>query len=115
MKRNIHLCDVDESFVCDEQESVLEGMLRLGRRGIPVGCRGGGCGVCKVEITDGQADSKVMSRAHVSLEDLAEGRVLACRIYPKSDLSLRVIGKMKKVWDRPAQNSAAQPRQKANA
>ena len=36
----------NEHFTCAVGESVLRGMLRLGRRGIPVGCVGGGCGVC---------------------------------------------------------------------
>ncbi len=84
------------AYLCREDESVLAGMCRLDRRGIPLGCRGGGCGVCKVEVLSGQYTSLVMSRAHVSVEDEAAGRVLACRIFPRSDLALRVIGKLQK-------------------
>ena len=83
-------------YACAAQESVLEGMHRLGVRGIPCGCRSGGCGVCKVEILEGEYRSRVMSREHVSEDDLANRRVLACRVYPESDLSLRVIGKLRK-------------------
>ena len=40
---------------CDEEQNVLAAMERLGRKGIPVGCRGGGCGVCRVQVTYGHA------------------------------------------------------------
>ena len=87
--------DTGESFRCADSRSLLEGMEALGRKGIPVGCRNGGCGVCKVQVTSGTYASRVMSREHVSEEDERCGRVLACRVRPTSDLRLTVIGKMK--------------------
>lgn len=98
MKFKIDIVDSDESFLCDQQQNVLEGMMRLGRRGIPCGCRGGGCGVCKVEVLDGDYHSLRMSSCHVDADDLAAGRVLACRINPDSDLVIRVVGKMQKCF-----------------
>lgn len=92
----IRLFETGESFACDSAQSVLEGMARLGRRGIPVGCRGGACGVCKVEVLSGCIERKAMSRSHVSEEDEKKWQVLACRIFPSSDLELRVIGGMKR-------------------
>ncbi|MBS1191299.1 MAG: ferredoxin [Rhodocyclaceae bacterium] len=102
--------ETGESYRCSPEETVLAGMERLGRRGIPVGCRGGGCGVCKVEVLSGTYLKRVMSREYVSEEDEREGRVLACRIRPTSDLRLRVIGKLQKSLCSPrplAQASAA--------
>lgn len=93
--------ETGESYRCSPQESLLVGMERLGKKGIPVGCRGGGCGVCKVEITAGSFKKKVMSREYVSVEDEAAGRVLACRVMPTSDIRLRVLGKMGKNVCRP--------------
>lgn len=92
----VELVDTGESFQCSDAESVLHGLARMGKRGIPVGCRGGGCGICKVEVLDGVYQKKVMSRDHISTEDNACGRVLACRIFPASDLRLKVIGKLQK-------------------
>ncbi|WP_308645947.1 2Fe-2S iron-sulfur cluster-binding protein [Ottowia beijingensis] len=70
-----------------------------------MGCRQGGCGVCKVHILEGQYARRVMSRAHVSAEEEAAGCVLSCRIYPTSDLRLQVVGAMKRTsaarWRRP--------------
>jgi ferredoxin len=66
------------------------GHLKNLPRRLPVGCRRGGCGVCRVRVLEGDYRSDLMSRAHVSAEEEAGGVVLACCIYPKSDLSLRL-------------------------
>ena len=92
----ITVAQTGDSFDCFPHENLLTGMLRLGRKGIPVGCVNGGCGVCKVEITSGDYVKRVMSRDYVSVEDEAAGRVLACRVKPSSDITLRVLGKMAK-------------------
>ncbi len=94
-KFNISINDSNEMFECYEQEHLLKGMLRLGRKGIPVGCRNGGCGVCKIRIVSGQYQTGIMSRNHVSEEEQNEDIVLACRVFPRSDIKLNVLGKMK--------------------
>ncbi len=91
----IKLKDTDLSYDCSTEHSLLMGMEKLGIKGIPVGCRGGGCGVCKVRILDGAYTAKKMSRAHISADEQARGYVLACRCLPGSDLILRVVGEMK--------------------
>ncbi len=95
-KHRITIEDTCESYLQSAQQTVLAGMAALGRKHIPVGCQGGGCGVCKVQVTAGNYDKRVMSRAHISAEDEASDRVLACRIWPTSDLRLKVLGKMGK-------------------
>lgn len=92
----ITIDDTGESYRCVDYRSVLEGMEALGKKGIPVGCRQGGCGVCKVRVIDGSYSKRVMSRDHVSPEDEAAGCVLSCRIKPTSDLRISVLGSMKK-------------------
>jgi ferredoxin len=83
-----------ETFGCGVEENVLRAMEQLRRKGIPVGCRNGGCGVCKVQVIQGRYAKKKMSRAVVSADEEAQGCVLACRIYPQSDLRVNVVGKM---------------------
>jgi ferredoxin len=95
-KFNVLIEDTGEQFPCPETRSLLQGMDALGRKGIPVGCHNGGCGVCKVAIQAGEFTSRVMSRAHVSEEDERAGHVLACRVRPQSDIRLSVLGGMKK-------------------
>lgn len=92
----INIEETGRSFRCAAVETLLDGMARLGSKGIPVGCRGGGCGVCKVQVTQGRFRARVMSREHVSVQDEAAGRVLACRVYPESDIRLVVLGRMRK-------------------
>lgn len=96
----IQIDNTGESFRCADTKTLLEGMEALNRRGIPVGCRGGGCGVCKMRIEAGTVRTEKMSRCHVSAEDEAAGWVLACRAYPLSDLRLRAVDAMARCVER---------------
>lgn len=93
MSYEITIVDSGERFACAPQQNVLAAMERLGRKSIPVGCRGGGCGVCRVQVL-GAGDFRTlkMSRAQVSAEDEAAGICLACKLIPRSDLVLRPLG-----------------------
>ncbi|MES2537955.1 MAG: 2Fe-2S iron-sulfur cluster binding domain-containing protein [Pseudomonadota bacterium] len=91
-----------ETFACKPSMSVLQAMASLGRKGIPVGCLNGGCGVCKIKVVTGQYRCGPMSRAHVSEQEEADAMALACRTFPRSDLIVRVVGKMGKTVFRHA-------------
>jgi len=72
-----------------DDESLFRAMIKSGKGCIKYGCEGGGCGVCKIQITEGEYERfKNMSRAHVSEEEEKEGIVLACCVKPKSDITL---------------------------
>jgi ferredoxin len=58
---------------------------------VRIGCRRGGCGVCKVRVLEGSYRATPMSRAHVSEDDQAEGLVLACCVYPETDLTVSSV------------------------
>jgi ferredoxin len=92
-RRIIRIEPSQESFSCLDSESLLLGLARQGVRVIPVGCVSGGCGVCRVQIVSGEFETGTMSRAHVSEEEQRLGIALACKVYPRSDLVLRVLGK----------------------
>ncbi len=92
----ITIVNSGESFRCPGPQPVLKAMVALGHKGIPSGCHGGGCGVCKVRVVDGEYRTDPMSRDHVSAEDEAQGIALACRVYPLSDIRLEVLGKMRR-------------------
>ncbi|MCL2656284.1 MAG: 2Fe-2S iron-sulfur cluster binding domain-containing protein [Betaproteobacteria bacterium] len=98
----IHVEDIDEVFRCGAAQDLLRAMEALGRRGIPVGCRGGACGVCKVLVTQGRYRTRKMSRACIAAEEETEGVVLACKLFPLSDLRIRVIGKISKALKLPS-------------
>lgn len=100
-----------ESYPCAINESLLKGMLRLGRKGIPAGCVNGGCGVCKVRITEGAIQPLApVSRAHVTCDEEAKGYTLACRVAPATAVRLQVAGRFEKQFSRGyAAITAAQP------
>jgi len=104
-RHEVTIKDTGEVFSCSEDQHLLQGMTSLGKRGIPSGCHGGGCGVCKVKITQGEVETLVMSRAYVTEEEEKEGIVLACRTFPRGSISLKVIGKLSKNVLRPSTSS----------
>lgn len=79
-------------FKCRADMSVLQAMERSGTKSIQVGCRGGGCGFCRVRVWAGEYRTGPMSRAQVSESEERQGFALACQLYPLSDLRLEPLG-----------------------
>lgn len=100
-KFQITIAQTGERFTCRADQHLLAGMISTGKKGIPSGCHGGGCGICKVRVLEGRIKTLPMSRQHVSKEQEGEGFALACRVFPRSALRLDVIGKMAKTVLRP--------------
>ncbi|MES9853877.1 MAG: 2Fe-2S iron-sulfur cluster binding domain-containing protein [Candidatus Thiodiazotropha sp. L084R] len=96
MRHRIIIENSTETYPCSEGQTLLQGMEHLGRRGIPAGCRGGGCGVCRIQVTSGTFLKRKMSRSVISEADESNQIVLACRCTPTSDLSISMVGKMEK-------------------
>ena len=107
-KVDVRVSQTGETYACATSESLLKGMLRLGRKGIPVGCVNGGCGVCKVRIVAGQVQALgPISRAHVSSDEEAAGLTLACRVAPTSAVTLEVAGHLQKPFSRTGPSAPA--------
>jgi len=90
----VHCCtvvdgDTTVSFDVRDGGRLLHEMIAHRAAGISVGCRGGGCGVCRVRVLEGTYTARRMSRRHVSEADEANGYVLACRIVPTSDITVQ--------------------------
>lgn len=83
-------CGEDERVMASLERAQGAGQLKGLPRRLPVGCRRGGCGLCRARVLKGTFKHGPMSRAHVSEEDEANGVILACAIYPLSDLLLRL-------------------------
>ena len=80
-----------KSFECEAGQSVLKAMEQRGMKCVPVGCRGGGCGYCKIRVVEGEFECGKMSKAHVPPEAIEKGEVLACRIYPLTNLPIECM------------------------
>ena len=92
MPHRITIEGSEQAYFSHAGQSVLDAMV--GRPStVAIGCRSGGCGVCRVEVLSGSFERGVMSAEQISAECRSKGYVLACRIYPESDLHLRAIGK----------------------
>lgn len=91
-----------QSFTCANGHNVLQGMMLRGRNSIPVGCRGGGCGVCKLRVLEGRYRTEAMSVAALSADERASGFALACKLIPETDLRVEVVGRISRVLGRDA-------------
>ncbi|WP_324172140.1 2Fe-2S iron-sulfur cluster binding domain-containing protein [Sulfurimonas sp.] len=84
------------SIECNSTKQLLESLYKKSSKA-PKGCHNGGCGVCKIEVLKGKYDSIVMSRKHISQKEENSGVVLACRVFPRSDMEIKFIAKPKKI------------------
>ncbi|MEY1661036.1 2Fe-2S iron-sulfur cluster-binding protein [Isoalcanivorax beigongshangi] len=82
----IHVRNRDQVLLIRRGDKLLQGMEQCGQQLIRVGCRKGGCGLCRIRILSGEVACEKMSRCHVSAEDRALGYALACRVIPQTDL-----------------------------
>ncbi len=80
-------------FDCRQDQHLLVAMKSIGGNYIPSGCHGGGCGVCKVRVVSGNYEKLPMSRKHVSEDEEQLGYALACRVLPRSPITVEVVPK----------------------
>lgn len=78
-------------FQLHENLSLLQAIEKSRGNVIKVGCRGGGCGLCKVRIVSGEYEVGKMSAKHILPKDLELGNVLACRCFPRGNIVFKVI------------------------
>lgn len=93
----IHMKDYEKEIKLREGESLLKGVTRMIPSHKMNGCRGGGCGICKVKILAGDYERKKVSSSVISEEEIKRGYYLACKLYPKSDIEFEYIGKANKI------------------
>lgn len=94
-----------QAFSSEVGQSALDAMVGQ-PSALDVGCRSGGCGVCRVEVLHGDYHCGDMSAEQVSPECRAARIALACRLYPGSDLHLRPLGRRPRGGDTPSSDIA---------
>lgn len=77
------------SAVCRPEETVLSAILRSGAT-VLFGCRGGGCGACKMRLRSGRVEHGRCSVAVLPEEERREGAFLSCQARPLSDLTIEL-------------------------
>ena len=81
--------DVTRFIETRPDETVADASYRVGIN-IPLDCRDGACGTCKVFVEGGAYDGGDYIEDALTDDEAAEGYGLACQMRPKSDLVLRV-------------------------
>lgn len=77
-----------EQVPIGDGETVLEGLFRAGYAYL-VGCRRGGCGVCKADLRRGSVSyRKTVAATVLSDAERADGTCLTCRAVPDGDVTI---------------------------
>src|SRR5215475_4713421 len=84
----IRLTPVGQNIACGPDDTVLAAILRSAS--VMYGCRGGGCGTCKMRLTAGRVDHGRCSTAALRDEDKATGWFLSCQARPLADLTVEL-------------------------
>lgn len=94
MKYNILVKNKDRNHDCIESKNLMDS-LSTHTDLVPRGCHNGACGICKIVVNSGKYSQLKMNRKHISEEEESSNIVLACRIFPKSDMEIEFISKPK--------------------
>jgi ferredoxin len=85
----IHLRPVGEAVVCGPEETVLSAILRSGAS-VVFGCRGGGCGICKMRLLSGAVEHGRCSAAVLPEDERRSGALLSCQARPTCDVTVEL-------------------------
>lgn len=73
-----------------EGETILEGLYRNGYA-YRIGCRRGGCAICKVDLLEGEVSyNRPVASEVLTDEEKATGTCLSCRAVAESDISIKL-------------------------
>ena len=89
MLYTVRFVPLGDCVVCRADETVLAAILRSGAK-VMFGCRGGGCGTCRMRLLSGRVEFGRCSTAVLPVEAKREGAFLSCQARPLSDLIVEV-------------------------
>lgn len=85
----ITLSPIGDTVVCRPDQTVLSAILQSGAK-VVFGCRGGGCGTCKMRLISGTVDHGRCSAAVLREEEKENGSFLSCQARALSDLTVEL-------------------------
>lgn len=94
-----------------DAETVLGALTRAGLR-YRVGCKRGGCGICKVQLVLGEVRyERVVAESVLSDDERVEGICLSCRAVPITNIAIELQegDRLRKVLGFAYPNSAPPP------
>src|SRR5262249_29106128 len=85
----ITLSPVGHTLTCSPEDTLLTAILRSGAS-VMFGCRGGGCGTCKMRLHSGRVDHGRSSVAVLTDEEKDAGWFLSCQARALGDLTIEL-------------------------
>lgn len=87
---NLTIEGLGEDIYLEPGETVLNGLYKAGYA-YTVGCRRGGCGICKVDVREGDFTyNRPVADTVISAEEQRDGTCLSCRAVPDSDITIQM-------------------------
>lgn len=81
-----------EEIFLDADETILAGLYKAGYA-YTIGCRRGGCAICKVDTIDGDFDyNRPVADTVITDAERGDGTCLSCRAVPTGDITIRLRG-----------------------
>ncbi|OAB88651.1 ferredoxin [Janibacter melonis] len=81
---------LDEVVYLEPNETVLSGLYKAGYA-YTVGCKRGGCGICKLDVLEGDFTyNRPVADSVVSADERTDGTCLSCRAVPDSDITIQM-------------------------
>jgi len=72
----------------NEGETILEGLFRQGYA-YRIGCRRGGCAICKVDLLEGVVSyNRPVADTVLTDDERSTGACLSCRAVPETDITI---------------------------
>ncbi|MDP4154805.1 MAG: 2Fe-2S iron-sulfur cluster binding domain-containing protein [Bacillota bacterium] len=79
----------ERTIIGNDNDFILDTAIRNGVK-IKVGCKGGGCGICKIQILEGDVDRGHSARSVLPLNEIKQGYALACQTKPNTDVVINI-------------------------
>lgn len=87
---NVSIPALDEVIYLEPDETLLSGLYKAGYS-YTVGCKRGGCGICKVDVLDGDFSyNRPIAETVISADERTDGTCLSCRAVPDSDVTIQM-------------------------
>jgi CDP-4-dehydro-6-deoxyglucose reductase len=87
---NLTIHPTGEVIYLEPGETVLGGLYKAGYA-YTIGCRRGGCAICKVDVREGEFSyNRPVADAVISEQERTDGTCLSCRAVPDSDLTIEM-------------------------
>ena len=87
---NLTIHPTGEVVYLEPGETVLGGLYKAGYA-YTIGCRRGGCAICKVDVRDGEFSyDHPVADTVISEQERTDGTCLSCRAVPDSDLTIEM-------------------------